>query len=278
MTQPTQPERLPQVVKLLTELASLVAFATALLFYFGWVRTDTQARAFGAEVSVFGLSSQDYVLRSLDVVFLPGVLLLLLILAATRVHRRLVAHRRLAARLSVVLQWAWLLPVVVGLPLAVVRPETGSLVFPFWVALAVLGTLYGVRLRREVTGDASARPLSAVVLVVALVAVTMFWTTERVARIGGQARADQIKVDPASELDQVGLFSEKRLFLAGPGVTETALTDPEAAYRYRYDGLYLLQQSGGRYFLLTDGWSDQQGRLVVLPADASIRLEFGAPR
>jgi hypothetical protein len=36
-----------------------------------------------------------------------------------------------------------------------------------------------------------------------------------------------------------------------------------------------LQRSGDKYFLLTEGWDRNDGRLIVLPDSATIRLEFG---
>jgi hypothetical protein len=274
---PPGEQRLSQVVKVLTEVASLVALATALLYYFGWRRSEAQARAFGADASVFGMSTPDYVLRSIDVVLLPAVLLLLVGLLAVWLHRRLVSGRH-AGSVASVMRFSWLLPLVIGVPLLVLWEPVGILSFPFWFALAVLGTWYGIWLRRISTADPSTTSLPVLLLLGTLVAVSLFWMTERVARVGGEARADAIKADVNVALDAVSVYSEKRLQLDGSDVAETELTDPEAAYRYRYDGLFLLQQSGGKYFLLTADWSPGNGRLVALPDDDSIRLEFGPGR
>lgn len=289
-----QRERLPQVLKLLTEAASLVALATALLYYFGWVRSETQAHAFGADASVFMLSSNELVLRSIDVVFVPALLMLLVAWAAVLGHRRLVggrgaretasaqgmppSQRRRLQRIAGVLRFAWLVPVVVGIPLLALRPSAGVLSLPFWFALAVLGTSYGAHLRRTAAADRSAQPLYVLLLAGALFAVTMFWMTERVARIGGEARTDAIKADVAGNLEGVTVYSAARLQLDGGGIVETDLQDPDAAFGYRYDGLFLLQQSGGKYFLISPRWDDGSGRLVVLADDASVRLEFGPGR
>src|SRR4051794_8995316 len=42
-----------------------VTIVTALLVYFGWARSQRQAQAMGLDVSQFGYSTQDYVLRSI---------------------------------------------------------------------------------------------------------------------------------------------------------------------------------------------------------------------
>jgi hypothetical protein len=48
------------------------------------------------------------------------------------------------------------------------------------------------------------------------------------------------------------------------------------SYRYRYDGLKLVLQSGGQYFFLPAGWTTADGAALVLPRTDSLRLEFTA--
>ena len=43
---------------------------------------------------------------------------------------------------------------------------------------------------------------------------------------------------------------------------------------YRTTGLRLLGESGGRLFLLNDGWSRRSGSIVVLEDDKSVRWQF----
>jgi len=275
MTEQAGEQRLSQVVKVLTEVASLVALATALLYYFGWRRSEAQARAFGADASVFGMSTQDYVLRSIDVVLLPAVVLLLGGLLAVWAHRKLVGSQRVN-RVASVLRFSWLLPLVFGVPLLLVSESAGVWAFPFWFAIAVAGTWYG-----RVLGDTASHwstSFAVSLLLGALVAVCLFWMTERLAVLFGEARADEVKADVGRVLPGVAVYSAQRLHLDGTGVEERVLTDPEAAYRYRYDGLYLLQQSGGKYFLITGEWSSNDGRMIVLSDDISMRIEFGPGR
>lgn len=288
-------DQFSHIAKLLTEIGSLFALATALLYYFGWVRSETQARAFGADASIFAMSTQDFILRSMDVIFIPALLLLLISLFGVWLHRRFViarilhldglAHRadssavRRLGCIANVLRLAWLVPIVVGLPLLFVVPTAGRQALPFWFAIGILGVWYSSVLRRIATADRSPVARSVVLIAAALFAVTLFWMTERVARVGGEARADVIKADVAQELKAVTVYSAKRLHLEGPGVVEITLGDAEDAYRYRYDGLFLLQRSGGRYFLLTLGWEvNKGGRLIVLPDNDLVRFEFGSGR
>ena len=70
------------------------------------------------------------------------------------------------------------------------------------------------------------------------------------------------------------IYSPKSLELHLPGVQETRLGNPESAYRYRYDGLRLVQRSGDRYLLMSEQWDARTSRIVVLPDTDAIRMEF----
>lgn len=70
------------------------------------------------------------------------------------------------------------------------------------------------------------------------------------------------------------MFSAARLGLQGPGIREVACADPAAAYSFRYDGLKLVLQSGGRYLFLPAGWHRSTGAAILIPRGDSLRLEF----
>lgn len=258
-------------LRLLTAIGSPIALATTLALYFGWVRSRAQAAAFGADVSVFDMSPQDLVLRSVDVLFLPICLALLIGLGLVRLEPWLREHAEPAGR---VLWFSWLL-LPVGLVLLAMTPDVGDTLLPLFVMVAIAGTAYGSLLRRHARGDTSPPRLANVALVGALLIATLFWQTERLARVGGRALADDLRQNLPERLPPVTLLSAQRLHIDGPGVVETPLGEPDGAYRYRYEGLYLLQRSGEKYFLLTDGWAVHDGRLLIFPESDEIRLEFG---
>ncbi len=260
-------------VDLLKYVGSPIAVGTTLLFYFGWVRSNEQAQQFGADISVFQMSADDFTLRSVNVVFLPLLALVISGLLFLRFHPMLREH---AAGASRVLLWSWLL-LPLGIALIVVNEGLGTTLLPGFVLLAVLGVVYGARLRRHARGEGPA-PLAQDLLVIALILVTSFWATERVARAVGSALTYDLQQRLGTGWS-LSVFSEGRLHIAGPGVTESMLTGAESKYAYRYDGLHLLQRSGDKYFLLTEGWHDSSPdrRLLVLPDDNTIRLEFIPP-
>jgi hypothetical protein len=265
------PSQSLNALQLLTAVGSPIALATALFLYFGWVRSQAQAVAFGVDVSVFDMSPQDLVLRSINVLFFPIVLMLLAGLGLIWIDPRLRAQSSSVGRL---LRFAALL-VPIGLVLLLVVEPIGYYLLPLFVMLAIGGTAYGNLLRRRAAGDHRPPRLANIALVGVLLIATLFWQTERLARLGGEALADDLQQHLATRLPEVTLLSAGRLHIDGPGVTEAELEGAGSAYRFRYEGLYLLQRSGGKYFLLTDGWLEGRGRLLIFPDTELIRLEFG---
>jgi hypothetical protein len=265
-------------MKFVTSIGSPIALATALLFYFGWVRSEEQAKAFGADASVFAMSTQDYVLRSINVLFFPLILLLLAGLLVHRLDRKLRTGPPppwlpKAAR---ALQFSWAPFLTLGIVLYAVAGTFGDVTLPFWVALSILGPVYGTVLRRQATGDRARYSGLTVALLAALITVTLFWQTERFASLGGEALAQDIQDNMSDRLQSITVFSTKDLQITGPGVRTTTFTDTDSAYGFEYSGLYLLQRSGDKYFLLTTGWDTDAGRLIVLADNPSIRVEFGS--
>jgi hypothetical protein len=262
----------PDTLRLLTSFGSPIALGTTLMLYFGWVRSEAQAREFGADASVFEMSGQDLVLRSIDILFIPVILMMLLALLAMRLDPWLRGHARLIAP---VLRFAWVL-VPLGLVLRLANRDVGDVMLPMFVFLAIGGTAYAGLLRRRVDGQVHTPRFAQVVVVVLLLVVVLFWQTERWAQISGRALADELKANVTTELGPVTLFSVERLPTDAGEIVETRLDDQEGTFVYRYEGLYLLQRSGGKYFLLSDGWSAGDGRLVIVPDSDSVRLEFGS--
>lgn len=267
--------RSAETLQVIAAVISPVALATALLFYFGWVRSQAQAEAFGADVSIFEMTAEDLVLRSVNVLFFPLLAVLLLALGALRLDPWL---RQRGAFLGEVLRYA-ALAVPLGLLLVLLEDqigEVGRLMLPLFVMFAIGGTAYGILLRRQAAGDLRRPRLMTIGLVATLLIGTLFWQTERLARLGGEALADGI-ITGATRLPPVTLLSAQRLQIDAPGVSEASLPTEGGAYAYRYEGLFLLQRSGGKYFLLTPGWAEEQGRLLVIPDSHEIRLEFRQP-
>lgn len=272
-----------------------VTVVTALLVYFGWRRAETQAHHMGIDESLLGMSTQEYLLRSVGpvLVLLIGVSVAGLLWTSaerrlTPVLRNAVAPpvgeedrppRDRAALLGLrALGSAWLLLPVVVVLVGYIWPAPAFVLFPASLGVGILLWLYAGKVRR----GAAAAPDEALpghetaVLVCAalLVLVCVFWTASNYAEVLGQQLADDFAAHLA-DLPGVTAYGEHRLHLDGPGVVESEVGAADETLRFRYTGLRLLEHTGGRYFLVSDGWTDTYGVVFVLQDDdPSIRLDF----
>jgi hypothetical protein len=259
-----------------------ITVATALLLYFGWARTDAQAEAMGLDVSVFGYSAQDYILRSVNALYLPLIVLLvagILWLVADRMLVRLI-HRK-TDRMADIGWWVIAVGGIGGFVCAVLllfAPTALALAGPYAAALAVSFALWGVRLLR-VSRPRRERPSVAQraienTLVFTLVTLLLFWGTADFAQALGR-RLAQDYATAVPFLPRADVYSAERLAIGAPAVTEERLESADGTV-YHYAGLRLLVASGGQYFLLHDGWTLADGTVVVLPQiGGGMRFEFG---
>jgi hypothetical protein len=114
--------------------------------------------------------------------------------------------------------------------------------------------------------------LVAVTAVAGLALTGLFWAGTSFAwRLGeGRAYDDALQLPDRPE---VVLDTGERLIDLPPYVQETTLPAERGdRYHYRYRGLRLLLQAGGRLFLVPEPWT-AQGRTLIVPYDDSIRLQ-----
>jgi hypothetical protein len=285
-----KPLGLERAVQLATAIVAPTTVLTALLFYYGWVRTNALFQYFGVDATVLGFTTQDYLLRSSEALYVPFGTLLVVGLASLWLHG--VMTRWLATgRLPMVRATAVVLGVV-GLALfargvaGVAIPRLSRddfLVTPLCLGLGAVMGAYGhwlwQRQRAVQSHDGNpAQPgwhgVISLILVAMLVVLSLFWATSNYARAYGRGVASryarQLAVRPG-----VVIYSAERLFLHGPGVQELALPPKEhSTYRYRYSGFRLLTESRGRLFLLPEGWTRTDGAAIVLANSDKVRVEF----
>jgi hypothetical protein len=284
---------LERVVQVATAIIAPTTVLTALLFYFGWIRTNALFQYFGVDAAVLGFTTQDYLLRSTEALYVPLGTLLVVGLAGIWAHSQVEAW--LAGRNRGGLPRRTGLAVgavgVVGLALfargvagvAVPRlSRDGFLVTPVCLGLGAILGAYAQwlwrRLRQPQGRGGASRPrwpgLVGLGLVAMLVVLSLFWATTDYARAYGRGRAVAYARD-LTVRPGVVVYSAERLFLQGPGVRESALPASEhARYRYRYSGLRLLTEARGRLFLLPAGWTTAGGAAIALAADDQLRVEF----
>jgi hypothetical protein len=266
---------------------------TGLLFYFGRSRAAGYYRYFHVNSTVLDLTTNDYLFSGVVGLFVPIAVAALLALVLLWLNRLLLTRvppgaRRRAVRVLVpgagvigaallVLAFADLLTEgrVFG-----VNSYTGGLC----LAIGVILVVYAVRLLRialpaPAAGRRAATGLAEWGTAFLLVSIGLFWAANGYAF--GVGTGDAITLHRAlPTVPEAVLYSEQSLSLAVPGVTEARCSDPQAAYRFRYDGLRLVRQAGNQYLLLPATWDRATGTAVLIPRSGTIRLEFrsaGAP-
>lgn len=280
--EPVDPHDRGELVHKIAAVIGNVGVFTALLVYFGWVRSEVQAKALGIDESILNMSTRDYLLRSVR-----PVLVLLLVVASALLLWVLMDHQltmRLHRRGSddqLYLWTSWLLPAsIFVLPMAgwMARgrfPATSYVVFPLLCAAGLLLLLYAFRLRAA-SGRALALSAKNGGLLRAgtavLVGVALFSSASNYATVEGTELARNFQQQIPS-LPGVVVHSTTALNLDAPGVELTRTS--EDGFGFRYDGLRLLEHVGGNYFLIPDRWSHEYGVVVTLRDDDSgIRFDF----
>jgi len=282
----------PQLIKILGAIVAPTTLLTALLYYFGWSHAYWFCDYFGVNSTVLGFTSTDYMMRSVDALFVPLTVAasaaLLAVWGHTALRARLAAGSRPRA-LRVLVPAAMVLAglLVLGGFVSVFTTTVLSehlVAAPLSLGFGVLLLVYALHLQRLVTGRAQAAGSSrgrgrgwsaaaewAVVFV--LVGLSLFWAATDYSAAVGRSRAGDF-VAGLARYPSVVIYSARSLSLRAPGVTQVRCQDPEAAYRYRYDGLKLVLQSGDEYLFLPAKWTAASGVAILIPKSDSLRLEF----
>ncbi|WP_349427455.1 hypothetical protein [Microbacterium sp. LWS13-1.2] len=274
-------------------LSSFVApltLVTALLFYFGYVSTREFFRYFGVDVDIIGLSTQEFVMRSPGALFIPVMVLMLLAAGAIVGHR--VLRRRLGERprttqrrVIAAIAWTGIGFLLAGLVSAFLLPVLGDWVWgqlltPLFLALGAGLTAYAASTVRALGGANVSR--AVVVLLVLVMVAGTFWSTATVAQWWGLGQARSLASD-LSTLPAVVLDTTERLYPGNDDISFQQLGDgppaegdagAAATFGYRYFGLRLLAQGGGRLYLVPDAWSPDASTIVVPYDDVRVRFRF----
>ncbi|SCL29765.1 hypothetical protein GA0070624_3946 [Micromonospora rhizosphaerae] len=277
-------------LRTIAEAVPPVSMATALLFYFGWARSDVQARALGINESVLRMSVTDYLLRSISSLYLPLVTCIsvaLICIAVQYRFRRLLAtpaFPRVCRRVAVALGGTAPALPVLALWLERIHPPLRSLLVPLACAIAVLMAAYlgwilrtiaALRIRQlpeRAAHDAAYRPTTKL-LIGLLVGLLIFWELSGYAAVVGRGLARQI-TDNLRALPAVIVYSQTDLLISAPGVTVDAYQGEHLAYRYAYGGLRFLQYSGETYYLLPENWTQDHKVVIVIRDSPELRIEF----
>lgn len=275
---------IPTASRVFGSIAGQTTLIGALLFYFGWARTQATLSYFGIDAAIAQLSFSDYMLRSVEVTVRPLVILGLFALVLLYGHRSL--SSMLATRQDPAIERTVMLICIVA---GVLFCTLGILGFYNWVTysseypfvpiflglgvtLAVYGSNVhglarsGLPRRRWLNG-------SREIIVVMLDIVLVFWAVSVYADISGR----QAGAEVASSLvnrPHVVVYSVNSISIGDPKVKTVKLLEPGNKYHYRYSNLRFLLYSNGRYFLLPDKWKRGNDPVFLLQVNDNIRVEF----
>jgi hypothetical protein len=110
-----------------------------------------------------------------------------------------------------------------------------------------------------------------------VITLALFWEVSNYAGVVGRGYALEI-ARTVPTLPRATAFSATPLGIQAPNVREERLNvGPDAGkdtFRYRTAGLRFLARSGGRMFLLHDGWTPRRGTVIVLPDNEQVCWQF----
>ncbi|MFI9007550.1 hypothetical protein ACIGNX_10005 [Actinosynnema sp. NPDC053489] len=276
-----------RALRIVAAVVANTTLLTSLLYFFGLVATQVFFAHFRVHYTLLSQTPDEVLARGADGLFLPLARVSIAVLVVTFLARYL--RTRLSAR-----RWAALLRVgapvaaVAGLVLlAVTVPVTADPgTMRGYPGLPGLGFSTGVVLLAfawrwwSVTAGRERRGarFGAVEAVAAflLVGIGLFWSVGDYSSAVGTRRGYEVEAR-VPDMPAVVLYSGQGLNLSGAGVRQVACGGPDTAYKYRYDGLKLLLQSGGQYVFLPATWRSSAGTAFVVPRTDSLRLEFGPP-
>jgi hypothetical protein len=261
------------VIELVTAVAAPAAAFSALMVYFGWVRTRALFGYFGVDVAILRFSTTDFVLRSSEVFFKPAVFSIVAVGAVcivamgvdfvdrrTRTKHPYIVHLLLWLGIAITLLYG-----VLGLINVVRTPYAAA------TALALSGALLliwqRVRSKRNRNHEQS---YLVVISAFVLVTAAAFWMVSVYAQNVGTGIAESI-VRGLNPRPIAVIYSKADLQIAGGQKLSTAPSDEEP-WRFRYTGYKVLSYANDRWILIRMSWQPTFPT-VILPDDGSVRVD-----
>ncbi|WP_436763045.1 hypothetical protein [Streptosporangium sp. V21-05] len=255
---------------------------TALMIYYGYVATRGRFWYFGIDLEAMDLTVQELILYGTETIWLPLAAVLLLILAFAGIHMlhlRLIESgsrpRLLRAAGAVTLAGgvALIVRAAVGVVVPEVAREESAGVTPLSLSMGALLAAYGGYVLVKSWNRPRWVNILAILATSGLIMAGAVWATNSFAWAFGVGRAVSITQRLEAYPEVVIDTAERLEILAGP-VRMQPLPGPKGRkLKYRYRGMRLLTEAGGRLFLVPGRWTSSSGTLV-LPYNADIRIQF----
>lgn len=257
------------IIGLATTLVGYAAAISALMLYFGYIRTRDLYLFFGVDVGALHLSATDYNLRAAQLFFHPLVSITLAVLifyaltvGAVYIERETAGKFRTGFRCALAL--ATLVAgiyAICGL-LGIGNGKRAA------IALGLSAALMIVQYKMYRSGRKANRSTEMVITGAAalLIGAAAFWWTTIYAQDEGLKAAHAYACNNAGR--DIIIYSKNQLVLEG--FTDRSLPGAQAdslgPWRYTYVGYKVLVYANDRWFLFRQPWS-QHTYTVILPAD-----------
>lgn len=284
------------VLKVAGSILGPATVLTALMFYFGLLHAYWFFGTLGVDYTIFDLTTQDYLTRSADGLFVPlavvaGASLIGLWGSRLLPTRLDVAWRVAAAPVAFVVLAALGVALLSVSVVGILAPATLSphvalpgVALSVGVILLMSASRTQRWLRERRTGSVPPHLGSPPILasewaaVFLLVSIGLFWAAGDYSAAVGTRRGNQVLASLGS-WPEVIVYSNTRLILSPAGVRETRCKSakPEDPPTYRYDRLHLIVHAGGKYLLLPVVHGDGNRQAIVIPDSDKLHLAFTAP-
>jgi hypothetical protein len=288
---PVAPPTRPDLLKLLELVVAPASALTALLYYFGLLHAYWFLQTFGVEYTAMEFTTYDYLIRSADGLFIPLAVTAGAILATNWSHRLLLGRTNRGRATKTTIRRVALASGCTLLAVAIfgilspntLRPAISLPGLALSISVLVIRLAIRMQTKSENIAIRTRRTpnrrhnFTEWVSVFTLVNIGLFWAVaDYSAAVGIERGRDLIAALPS--WPDVAVYSERDLNLPQADTLETVCGDSESAYRFRYDGMKLILQSGSKYLLLPARWASSRGAAIVLPKTDAIRLDFTLPK
>lgn len=262
----------------LVMILSETALISALLYYFGWARTQATFGQFGISLSLLDLATTEYILRSINSAFPPLIGLGITITALSATHRRWVrpaldrpadarSHKVVCHILRVIqiLGSAGLALAAIGV---IAQDSIGKPLASWLPAVLFVGAsalIYGDAVFAQRSGIQSG-------ILVTLAVIGALWlVTAHAQRTGTEFAHRYVATLPNQP--EIILYSADRLAVSGPGVTVDQISQDGSRFKFRYAGLRMLIHTNDRYFLVASGWQASRDPMYVIATGDDTRID-----
>ncbi|MFJ4774929.1 hypothetical protein [Streptomyces sp. NPDC088762] len=269
--------------------------ALGLLYYFGSTYTEAYYATFGVPAADLQLSVQAYLVRSPRAIFFPLWFLLFcglaVLLALGWAGRLLARPGREAVRgpVAASLLAAGLFLVLTGFPVFFWEDRLPRLPrgwfreFVPCLAVALGATLAFVAVQLRLSGpggrDRESRTadrlwLAAGALLLGVLTMSLFFGMARYVAAAGRTEAMHDAAGGYVSSPRVVVYSRVPVTHHAPGIVFDDLGGGQGPYRYQYRGFRVLAKTPARFYLVSYLPKQPERMLVVLPDDATVRIEL----